>query len=97
GTTRAGAAGLGNAQRGVVLSVGCQNNLIGTNADGVSDFAERNVISGNGAFAAVQVSGTNATNNVVAGNYIGMNPTGSGAVANTGEGVYVFAGATNTR
>ncbi|HEX8683028.1 MAG TPA: hypothetical protein VF707_11990, partial [Ardenticatenaceae bacterium] len=54
------------------------SNIIGTNGDGVSDEAERNLISGN-TEDGVQVR---TSNNRVAGNYIGTDPTGTSAIPN---------------
>jgi hypothetical protein len=48
-------------------------NLIGTNGDGVNDLAERNVLEG------VAVDGSN---NIIAGNYIGTDATGTKALNN---------------
>ena len=82
GTNVTGAADLNNGGTGVAIS-GASNTLLGTNADGVNDANERNVISGNdrqgnsvgGANANVQIF--NAINTRVAGNYIGTNATGT--------------------
>ncbi|HMP43140.1 MAG TPA: hypothetical protein PKA05_22385, partial [Roseiflexaceae bacterium] len=46
GTNIAGAARIAN-QRGIWIDGGSSNNRIGTNADGVNDVAERNIISAN--------------------------------------------------
>lgn len=51
----------------------------------------RNVISGNG-LAGVVLNGPGTTINTISGNYIGVDPTGSSAIAN-GNGVIVQAGA----
>ena len=72
-------------------------NLIGTNGDGVADSAERNVISGND-LEAIVISNEGTTGNVVAGNYIGTDPTGITAIANgtgspTTSGVRIALGA----
>ena len=60
---------------------GRARNTIGTNGDGVSDALERNILSGN-LFAGVWITGTGTNNNVVAGNYIGTDASGSSALGN---------------
>jgi hypothetical protein len=55
------------------------NNRIGTNADGISDAAERNIISGNHT-AGIEIYQANA--NIIAGNYIGTDITGTLALGN---------------
>ncbi|GAB4580552.1 MAG: hypothetical protein Fur0022_32940 [Anaerolineales bacterium] len=75
GTDATGTAPLGNSGEAIVLYAGATNNRIGTNGDGISDALERNVISNSGAEAVWIISGS--TNNVVAGNYIGTDATGT--------------------
>ena len=58
---------------------------VGTNGDGISDELERNVISG-GLGAGVFVYG----NSIVAGNFIGVDSTGSRVIGNAGDGVVTF-------
>ena len=63
------------------------DNIIGGNT-----VAQRNVISGNAA-RGVDFGGTSNTNgNVVAGNYVGTDVTGTLALGNIGDGVKVEAG-----
>jgi parallel beta-helix repeat protein len=57
------------------------SNLIGTNGDGIGDYAERNVIGG----VALESS-----YNIVAGNYIGTNARGTRAIGNPGSGVLIL-------
>ena len=54
--------------RGVNIVNGAGRNLVGTNADGVSDDLERNIIAGNRG-AGVYLE--NTFENVIAGNWIG--------------------------
>ena len=61
----------------------------------MSDTFERNVISGNGN-VGIYISGAGTNNNVLAGNTIGLNFTGTSALANVSHGVLVSGGATNT-
>ncbi len=65
---------------GVYVYSGASGTRIGTNADGVNDAAERNVISGNSS-AGVELAG-GSTNTTVRGNYIGTTPGGTAAIAN---------------
>ncbi|NQV13350.1 MAG: hypothetical protein HQ530_03545 [Parcubacteria group bacterium] len=93
GTNAAGDAAVANND-GVVISVSADNNIIGTDGDGTADSAERNVISGNTRYG-VYIVHTGTSNNVVAGNYIGLNAAGTSAVANGQHGVYTTAGASS--
>ena len=51
-----------------------------------------NVISGNGG-NGVELSGTSATSNTIAGNYIGVDKTGTTALKNAADGVLISGGA----
>lgn len=73
GTNAAGTIPLGN-QVGVFLQTS-NNRIGGTTA------AARNVISGN-TVDGIQIESTNATGNLVEGNYIGLGVTGTVAVGN---------------
>src|SRR5205823_4122410 len=44
----------------------------------------------------IRVTGAAAVGNVIQGNYVGTNAAGTAAAANTGDGIRVTAGATNT-
>ena len=92
GTNAGGNAALGN-QYGVIISGGSEN-VIGTNGDGVGDEVERNVISGN-SFRGIVISGTTTQGNIVAGNYIGTDASGTTTIANGGLGISL--GAPNNR
>ncbi len=94
GTNAAGTAPLGNLGFGVRIRGGeptapvpgpNHGNRIGTNADGVGDAAERNLISGNQG-NGVEIFG-DSTNDLVAGNYIGTDVTGTAALGNAAGGV----------
>ena len=63
------------------INISGSGNLIGTDSGGVNDGIERNIISGNPG-NGVEISG--GTGNVVAGNYIGTDPTGT-TTANLGN------------
>ena len=83
GLTAAGTAVLGNGSDGVVIRNGASGNTIG----GATP-THRNVISGNGddgvQFSANVLSNDN---NVVRGNYIGTDVTGTIDLGNAGDGV----------
>jgi hypothetical protein len=83
GTDVSGTAALGNGGAGIVLSEGASDNLIGGSAP-----AERNVVSGNGV-SGIEIRDSGTTGNVVSGNYIGVDATGTVALGNgTSEGVW---------
>jgi hypothetical protein len=79
-----------NAVGVAVSSASSSGTRIGTDGNGASDSAERNIISGNNL--AIDSSGTST---VVAGNYIGINAAGT-AFGN-GSGVLIDTGAVNNR
>jgi hypothetical protein len=94
GTNASGAAAIPNIAGGVLVNFGSQNNRIGTDANGVSDTAERNLISGNtGDGIFFGDSGTNR--NAVAGNYIGTDVTGAAALPNSQYGIEIYNGPQN--
>jgi CSLREA domain-containing protein len=88
GTTADGTGDLGNAEVGV--NIFSPNNTIGGTTEGA-----RNVISGNDRYGVV-VQGTEATYNVIEGNYIGAPADGTGDLGNTDDGVLVASGAWQT-
>jgi titin len=96
GTNAAGTTAIPNAIDGVLINGGATNVLVGTNADGVNDALERNIISGN-TDSGVQVADTGTSHNTVAGNYIGTDVNGTAAVANGIDGVLINNGATFNR
>ncbi len=78
-------AGIG---AGVVIEDGASSNLVGTTGHSADDAGQRNLISGN-LGDGVDLYGSGTSNNVVAGNYVGTNPAGTGALANQGDGFYI--------
>ena len=61
-------------------------NTVGTNGDGVTDASEGNVIAANGN-VGIEIQGTAATSNVVAGNSIGTDKAGDTGLGNHNTGV----------
>jgi hypothetical protein len=75
-----------NDYEGINIGAGAQANVIGgTNA------SQRNVISGNAGYG-ITITSTNSNGNVVAGNYIGLDASGTFAVSNTYNGIGIWAG-----
>ena len=91
GTNAAGNAALGNGVDGVQIVNGATYNVIG----GTTTTA-RDVLSGNGS-SNVAIAGTGTSDNVVEGDYIGTDATGSYAVGNMyfNYGVRVSGGASS--
>src|SRR6266542_3348043 len=88
GTDVSGTAALGNGQLGIFIFASPNNTIGGTMS------SARNVISGN-ASVGIQIQETGAGGNIVAGNFIGTNQSGTAAVGNGASGVYI-AGSPNT-
>jgi hypothetical protein len=77
---------VGNSYAGIGIFAGASGNLIGgTNA------LARNIISGN-TNVGVYLAGPGVTNNVIEGNYIGLNVAGMGALPSQGYGIYLIGG-----
>ena len=89
GLDSTGSTAVGNLGFGVLLLGGVTGNTIG----GVSA-GSRNVISGNGQ--GVGIVGPNATGNLVEGNYVGLDSTGSLPRGNFQLGLFLNAAADNT-
>jgi hypothetical protein len=87
GTDVNGTALLANDGKGVAIFSGATNNLIG----GTTSQA-RNIISGNRDNGVV-IYGEGASNNMVQGNYIGTDVSGTLALGNTGYGIFIGSAA----
>ena len=91
GTNAAGTAALSNRGTGVLINGGASANTIGGSVNGAG-----NVISGNGAIGSgnsgITLADFGTSNNVIAGNIIGLNAAGSAAIPNSYDGI-VVAGA----
>jgi hypothetical protein len=89
GTARV--TGTQSTQRGVSINNAASANRIGTNADGLADEAERNVISGNAQYGIVMFTALTVEENVIAGNSIGVNVVGA-PLGNGLEGIFMQGG-----
>src|SRR5262249_9139903 len=90
GTNAAGNPARAN-QFGVIFFNGAHNNIIGTDGDGVGDTLEGNVISGNSP-SGDGVNLNNSNNNLIAGNFIGTDISGTFAIPNGDTGVAIYNG-----
>lgn len=82
-----------NGYYGVLLDGGASACVIGG-----SHSAARNLISGNGSHGlAIPNSSPACVSNRIEGNWIGLNASGTNALANSGRGIYLYASSrTNT-
>ena len=85
GTDPSGQLPFPNTDGGILIDSGVSGVLIGTNADGVDDFFEHNVISAN-SNDGVDILGSG---NTVYGNYIGLAGNGFQDLGNAGAGIRV--------
>jgi VCBS repeat-containing protein len=83
-----GARILGNTLKGIAISGGKKNLIGGTSA------ASGNVISGNGS-DGVEISRSFSTGNLVQGNFIGTDVTGTADLGNGGHGIVIADSASN--
>ena len=77
---------------GVVIDGGASGNRIGTDGNSVDDVGQRNVIAGSGN-DGIDIYGSGTDGNVVAGNFIGTDATGTRALGIAGNGVFLADGA----
>ena len=89
GTNLNGSSSLGNRGNGVTIQGGATNNTVGGTVAGA-----RNIISGNGHFG-VYITDSGTQNNMIAGNAIGTNASGTAALPNSAGGVEIIGGATS--
>jgi serine/threonine protein kinase len=92
GTDASGSLPLGNGRLGLSIASGARQNRVGTDADGRSDWEERNVISGNGV-RGIDIIGKGTDDNLVAGNLVGTDGSGSAGIPNVSAGIQVYRGA----
>jgi titin len=79
---------------GIVLSDGASGNRIGTDGKSVDDVGERNVIAGSDNYG-IDISGTGTDGNIVAGNFIGTDVTGTAPLGTHGDGIFLVEGASS--
>ncbi|MFI5454651.1 MAG: FG-GAP-like repeat-containing protein [Isosphaerales bacterium] len=79
---------------GVAIAGGASGNRIGTDGASVDDVGERNVIAGSNN-DAIDIWGTGTDGNLVAGNFIGTDVTGTRALGIAGDGVFLAEGASS--
>lgn len=87
GTDAAGTNSLGGQPTGVGIVGGASGNTIGGTAAGAG-----NILSGNIAYG-VYISDPGTSNNLIEGNLIGTDVTGTNALPNVGWGIGVWSGA----
>jgi hypothetical protein len=94
GLDRTGKIAVANQWHGIKVQRGAQYTRIGTNGDGISDREEANIISANASNGILfQFEGT--SHNLVAGNFIGTDASGTIALGNNRNGIAVADGAQN--
>ena len=72
-----------------VIASGVYLNNSSNNTIGGTAPADRNVISNNRDGIFIAAGAADATDNIIAGNYIGTNPAGMAAMGNTQRGIFV--------
>lgn len=80
---------------GINLNQFSSQNLVGTDGDGQSDDLERNIISGLGGSYMGGVVTIYGSDNVIAGNYIGTDITGTVALGDTQDGIQIIGSTAN--
>lgn len=87
-----GTTGRGNGQIGIWIGPGADNNLIGTNGDGIADAQERNIIAGTHIGPGILIQ---SNSNAIAGNFIGTDAAGTTAFQNDFDGIQILGGSNN--
>jgi len=90
GTNHAAAVAAANFD-GIFLTSGASSNTIGG-----TTVAERNIISGN-TWAGIRITLSGTNSNIITGNYIGTDASGSSGVPNSGWGITIYGSAGNVR
>ncbi|MCH9662080.1 MAG: right-handed parallel beta-helix repeat-containing protein, partial [Gammaproteobacteria bacterium] len=89
GLDAAGTSTLANSNSGIAILSGANSNTIGG-----TTALERNIISGNSNYG-IRISGAGSDSNVVRGNYIGTDLTGTVDLGNTLNGIRIDSGASS--
>ncbi|WP_091540364.1 choice-of-anchor Q domain-containing protein [Thermoflexibacter ruber] len=92
GTDITGAISVPNDQIGIWINTNANSNLIGTNGDGINDIQERNIISGNGGYGTSAEIRIQSTDNIIKGNYIGINRNGTADISPAQHGLWISNG-----
>jgi Astacin (Peptidase family M12A) len=87
GLDAAGTAAISNGFAGLEIYNGPQSNIIGGTLSGAG-----NVISGNGEDGVI-IDFPGTSGNMIQGNYIGLNSTGTAAISNSWNGIEIYNGA----
>ena len=91
GTDPSGTIDLGNTNNGITIQRS-PNNTIGGSVAGA-----RNIISGNNSNGIfIQNAGTASSGNIIQGNYIGTNVSGTAALANSSNGISISGGVSDS-
>lgn len=85
-------AGFGNGRNGILITQNSDNNVVGTNGDGIADNVEGNRIGNNPGRGILLATISNG--NVVAGNIIGLSAS-NGNAGNGESGVEINPGSNN--
>jgi titin len=88
GTDKSGTRALGNVDKGLVLQSGATANTVGGTAAGAA-----NIVSANGG-GGVEIASQGTSENEILGNLIGTDKSGTVALGNHGDGVFLHLGAT---
>ncbi|PWU09031.1 MAG: hypothetical protein C5B50_28185 [Verrucomicrobia bacterium] len=89
GTSAGGTNGLANGNNGIALVSSQLNQIGGTNV------SQRNLISGNSG-SGIYLNNSGATLNLIQGNYIGTDVSGSLSISNIGDGITISGASGNT-
>jgi titin len=76
GLNASGDTDLGNSLVGIAMQLGANNNTIGVDGDGVNDVGEGNIVAGNNTLG-IRIVDAGSDSNIVAGNKIGTDITGT--------------------